>query len=75
MIAKNGFDIEVCEDGSLKIDSDDFDTSKHIYADQFLEMIESNMGGKVVKNKKPVFKEMSVLRNKQTGKTKVRIRV
>lgn len=42
----NTFEITILEDGTLKIESEEFSEALHLQADQFLEEIESFLGTK-----------------------------
>jgi len=57
---KNKFKIEIHEDGSIQIDSEEFSESKHLYADDFLSELENLMGGEVVK--RPIKNNITVTR-------------
>ena len=71
-MARNSFEIEICEDGSIKVDSEDFDEKKHMQADEFSEELIGALGGKVLREEpKRAYKTMSVTKVK--GKTKVKV--
>jgi len=49
----NTFEIEILEDGTVKIESEEFSESKHVKADEFLSALTEAIGGKVVTSQKP----------------------
>jgi len=60
----NTFEVEILEDGMLKIDSEAFSESMHKNADDLLEAIIEAMGGSVTTTKKEhnFWKNKNVLR-------------
>jgi truncated hemoglobin YjbI len=51
-MAANKFNVEILEDGTISVDSDDFDPQVHKSADEFVKYLSELMGGEVVVKEK-----------------------